>query len=115
LAAKSIKVLPAAFAQHPERLARFEREAKILASLNHPNIATIYAVEESSDGKALVMELVEGDTLKGPNELETGPIAPGLVDMNQMAVSADGSHFYVPLSVAQPDTGVIHVRMGNGN
>src|SRR5271157_382863 len=60
----AIKVLPAAYAQHPERLARFEREAKVLASLNHPNIATIYAVEESPDGKALVMELVKGQTLK---------------------------------------------------
>ena len=45
----AIKVLPAGFAQHPERLARFEREAKVLAALNHPNIATIYAVEESAD------------------------------------------------------------------
>ena len=62
----AIKVLPAAFAQHPDRLARFEREAKVLASLNHPNIATIYAVEESLEGKALVMELVKGQTLKGP-------------------------------------------------
>jgi eukaryotic-like serine/threonine-protein kinase len=60
----AIKVLPAAFAQHPERLARFEREAKVLASLNHPNVAAIYAVEESSDGKALVMDLVKGETLK---------------------------------------------------
>jgi Tol biopolymer transport system component len=67
----AIKVLPAAFALHPERLARFEREAKVLASLNHPNIATIYAVEESPAGKALVMELVEGDTLKGPVDLDT--------------------------------------------
>ncbi len=67
----AIKVLPAAFAQHPERLARFEREAKVLASLNHPNVATIYAVEESSDGKALVMELVQGETVKGPVPVET--------------------------------------------
>ena len=67
----AIKVLPAAFAQHPERLARFEREAKVLASLNHPNIATIYAVEESTEGKALVMELVQGDTLRGPVPVET--------------------------------------------
>src|SRR6201997_703013 len=58
----AIKVLPAALAQDPERLARFEREAKVLASLNHPNIAAIYGVEE----RALVMELVEGDSPKGP-------------------------------------------------
>ena len=53
----AIKVLPAALAQDPERLARFEREAKVLASLNHPNIAQIYGVEESGGGRALVMEL----------------------------------------------------------
>jgi len=58
----AIKVLPLAFAQDPERLARFGREAKVLASLNHPNIAAIYGVEEH----ALVMELVEGVEPKGP-------------------------------------------------
>ena len=63
----AIKVLPDALASDPERLARFEREAKVLASLNHPNIAQIYGVEES----ALVMELVQGETLKGPLPLET--------------------------------------------
>src|SRR3984957_6068820 len=63
----AIKVLPAAFAQDPERLARFEREAKVLASLNHPNIATIYGIEE----RALVMELVPGESLKGPLPLQT--------------------------------------------
>src|ERR1700688_988429 len=63
----AIKILPEAFASDPERLARFEREAKVLAALNHPNIAQIYGVEE----RALVMELVEGETLKGPLPLET--------------------------------------------
>jgi eukaryotic-like serine/threonine-protein kinase len=67
----AIKVLPAAFAQDPERLARFEREAKVLASLNHPNIAQIYGIDESSTSRALVMELVPGQTLKGPLPLET--------------------------------------------
>jgi eukaryotic-like serine/threonine-protein kinase len=67
----AIKVLPSALAQDPERLARFEREAKVLASLNHPNIAQIYGIEESSTGRALVMELVPGETLKGPLPLET--------------------------------------------
>src|ERR1017187_7772342 len=67
----AIKVLPAALAQDPERLARFEREAKVLASLNHPNIAQIYGVEESGGVRALVMELVPGQTLKGPLPLET--------------------------------------------
>ena len=67
----AIKVLPNALARDPERLGRFEREAKVLASLNHPNIATIYSLEESPEGKAIAMELVEGTTLKSPQPLET--------------------------------------------
>ena len=59
----AIKVLPDEFAQDPERLARFEREAQILASLNHPNIAAIYGLEKSDDLTYLVMELVPGETL----------------------------------------------------
>jgi hypothetical protein len=57
----AIKILPDAFASDPERLARFEREAKTLASLNHPHIAAIYGFEKSSRSHALVMELVEGE------------------------------------------------------
>ncbi len=83
----AIKVLPAAFAQHPERLARFEREAKVLASLDHRNIALIYAVEESSDGKALVMELVKGQTLKGPVPVDTA-----LKYAAQIASALDAAH-----------------------
>ena len=59
----AIKILPDAFASDPERLARFEREAKTLASLNHPHIAAIYGFEKSSGLHALVMELVEGEDL----------------------------------------------------
>src|ERR1700761_5021823 len=59
----AIKVLPAAFAQNGERMARFEREAKFLAGLNHPNIAAIYGTEDSGSADALVMELAEGPTL----------------------------------------------------
>jgi serine/threonine protein kinase len=59
----AIKILPEAFAHDAERLARFQREAKTLASLNHPNIAAIYGLEESGGMTALVMELVEGDDL----------------------------------------------------
>jgi serine/threonine-protein kinase len=62
----AIKILPEAFAQDPDRMARFEREAKVLASLNHPHIAQIYGIEEG----ALVMELVEGEPLKGPLPIE---------------------------------------------
>ncbi|HEV8384089.1 MAG TPA: serine/threonine-protein kinase, partial [Candidatus Acidoferrales bacterium] len=66
----AIKVLPHAFAQDTERLARFEREARLLASLNHPNIAAIYGIEESNGFHYLVMELVPGATLSGPSPVE---------------------------------------------
>src|SRR5438552_245588 len=61
------KILPEALAADQDRIARFEREAKVLAALNHPNIAAIYGLEE----RALVMELVEGDTVSGPLPVET--------------------------------------------
>ena len=80
----AIKILPEAFAHDTDRLARFQREAKILASLNHPNIAAIYELEESGGMTALVMELVEGDDLsqriaKGamPLDEEHGPRMSG--------------------------------------
>ena len=63
----ALKILPEHFAQDANRMARFTREAQVLASLNHPNIGQIYGVEE----RALVMELVEGETLKGPTPVET--------------------------------------------
>jgi eukaryotic-like serine/threonine-protein kinase len=59
----AITVLPDAFVTDPDRLARFEREAKTLAALNHPNIAQIYGLKRSGTTPALVMELVEGETL----------------------------------------------------
>jgi len=63
----AIKVLPAALGHDPERMARFRREAEVLASLSHPGIATIYGFE----GDAIVMQLVEGETLAGPLPVET--------------------------------------------
>jgi len=68
----AIKVLPEGFAQDRERVARFQREAQILASLNHPNIAAIYGLEESDGVRALVLELVEGPTLA--DRIAAGPI-----------------------------------------
>jgi serine/threonine protein kinase len=59
----ALKILPEAFARDPERLARFTREAQTLAALNHPHIAHIHGLEESGSVRALVMELVEGETL----------------------------------------------------
>jgi serine/threonine protein kinase len=63
----AIKTLPREFARDPERL---RREARTLASLNHPNIAVIYSLEESGDDDCLVMELVKGETLRGPLSVE---------------------------------------------
>src|SRR6202795_3198303 len=60
----AIKVLPEAFAHDADRLSRFQREAKMLAALNHPNIATIYRLEQTGGTSYLVMELVSGDTLQ---------------------------------------------------
>ena len=68
----AIKLLPEAFARDADRVARFEREARVLASLNHSNIAAIYGVEESADRKFLVMELVGGETLA--ERIKRGPI-----------------------------------------
>jgi serine/threonine protein kinase len=68
----AIKVLPAVFANGPEGLARFQREARMLAALNHTNIATIYGLEQSGGMTCLVMELVPGDTLA--DREKTGPI-----------------------------------------
>ena len=68
----AIKVLPEAFARDAERMARFQREAKVLASLDHPNIASIYGLEDSDGTRALVMQLVEGPTLA--DRIRVGPI-----------------------------------------
>jgi eukaryotic-like serine/threonine-protein kinase len=62
----ALKVLPDACGRDPERMARFQREAEVLASLNHPNIAQIYGIEESREDRALVMELVPGGPISGP-------------------------------------------------
>ncbi len=85
----AIKVLPAALAQDAERLARFEREAKVLAALNHPNIAQIYGLEE----RALVMELVPGESPRGPLSLETA-----LNYAKQIADALEAAH----------DKGIVH-------
>lgn len=79
----AIKVLPEEFARDTGRMARFSREAQVLASLNHPNIASIYGVEE----RALVMELVEGETLKGPL-----PLAVALDYARQIAGALEYAH-----------------------
>jgi serine/threonine-protein kinase len=88
----AIKVLPEGFTQDAERLARFQREAQVLASLNHPNIAAIYGIQESSGELALVMELVEGPTLA--DRIATGPIPleDALPIAKQIAEGLEAAH-----------------------
>jgi Tol biopolymer transport system component len=88
----AIKVLPEAFARDHERLARFEREARTLAALNHPNIATIHGLEDTTDVKALVMELVEGPTLA--DRIVRAPLPPveALSIARQIVDALDAAH-----------------------
>jgi eukaryotic-like serine/threonine-protein kinase len=89
----AVKTLPAEFAGDLERLARFQREARMLAALNHPNIAAIYGLEESEGDSFLVLELVEGETLaewlqrKGPL-----PWSEALSVASQMAEGLEAAH-----------------------
>jgi len=94
----AIKVLPDAFSKDTERLARFEREARLLASLNHPNIATLYGLEQSGEIRFLVMELVPGETLA--EKVARGPVAieEALPLFHQIAEGLEAAH----------EKGVIH-------
>jgi serine/threonine-protein kinase len=88
----AIKVLPQAFTADPERLARFEREARVLASLNHPHIGTIHGVEESEGTRALILELVDGPTLA--ERLASGPmpLEESVAVARQIADALDAAH-----------------------
>jgi len=88
----AIKVLPAAFTADKERLARFEREAQLLAQLHHPNIASIFGLEESDDARALVMELVEGPTLAERLEQGALPFQEVLSIAVQIALALEAAH-----------------------
>ena len=94
----ALKVLPEAFTADPDRLARFEREARVLASLNHPNVAQIHGLEETGGTRALVLELVEGPTLA--ERLDQGPIPLDevLSIARQIALALQAAH----------EAGVIH-------
>jgi eukaryotic-like serine/threonine-protein kinase len=83
----AIKTLPPEFARDPDRLARFRREARTLASLNHPNIAAIYGLEECGELDCLVLELVEGESLRGPL-----PVAAALDHARQVAEALEAAH-----------------------
>src|SRR5262245_55913697 len=88
----AIKILPDDFAQDAERLARFEREARTLAAINHPHIAHVYGLENTGGGRALVMELVDGPTLA--DRLTQGPIAldEALPIARQIAEALEAAH-----------------------
>ena len=89
----AIKVLPEVLADDPDRLSRFEREAKILASLNHPNIAAIYGLEEDAGRNYLVMELVSGETLRSRIAREGAlPIEEALGICRQIAEALEAAH-----------------------
>ena len=94
----ALKLLPDAFAADPDRLARFQREAELLASLNHPNIAQIHGIEEDKGVRALVLELVEGPTLAG--RIARGPMPPDevLAIATQLADGLEAAH----------EAGVVH-------
>src|SRR5271169_4647245 len=89
----AIKVLPEAFVSDPERLSRFQREAKMLAQLNHPNIATIYGLEHSNGTQYLVMELVSGENLAERVKREGAvPIEEALTIAKQIAEALEAAH-----------------------
>jgi serine/threonine protein kinase len=88
----ALKLLPESFAGDPERMARFEREAQVLASLNHPNIAIIYGFEESNGVRALVMELVEGPTLAERIGGRAMPLDEALPIAKQIADGLEYAH-----------------------
>src|ERR1700730_9302189 len=89
----AIKVLPEAFAHDADRLARFQREAKMLASLNHPNVATIHGLEQSSGTSYLVMELVSGETLQERVKREGPvPVAEALGIAKESAEALESGH-----------------------
>ena len=102
----AVKVLPAGFAQDPDRLSRFQREAELLATLNHPNIAAIYGLEQSGGVSAIVMELVEGETLaqKIAQASTSKTLAPGLPLDEAMAIA---TQIALALEAAH-EKGVIH-------
>ena len=94
----ALKILPEAFATDPDRLARFQREAQVLASLNHPNIPAIHGLEESEDTRALVLELVEGPTLADRIAQGAIPLDEALPIAKQIAEALEAAH----------EQGVIH-------
>jgi serine/threonine protein kinase len=94
----ALKILPEAFAADPDRVARFQREAQVLASLNHPHIAQVYGVERRGGVTALVMEFVEGEDLSQRMARGPVPIGDALAIARQIADALEAAH----------ERGVIH-------
>src|SRR6476659_7900718 len=88
----ALKILPESFASDPDRLARFQREAEVLASLSHPNIAAIHGLEESEGVSALVMELVDGEDLSQRISRGPIPIDEALPIAKQIAEALEAAH-----------------------
>src|SRR5215831_7144897 len=101
----ALKVLPEIVAADPDRLARFRREAQVLASLNHPNIAHVYGVEDASSTHGLVMELVEGPTLADRIAQGPVPLDEALSIARQIALALEAAH----------ENGIIHRDLKPGN
>ncbi|OGD27095.1 MAG: hypothetical protein A2028_02050 [Candidatus Aminicenantes bacterium RBG_19FT_COMBO_59_29] len=101
----AIKVLPSAFAEDKERMARFEREAKLLAVLNHPNIAAIHGLEESEGRRFLVLELVEGETLQARLDRGSLPVEEALETCRELAEGLEAAH----------EKGIVHRDLKPGN
>jgi Tol biopolymer transport system component len=101
----AIKLLPVAFASDADRLSRFRREAQVLGSLNHPNIAHIYGLEEFGEVRCIVMELVEGETLQARIRRGAVPVNEALPIANQIAEALEAAHA----------KGVVHRDLKPGN
>src|SRR5215470_8654654 len=101
----AIKVLPGSFAADAQSMARFEREAQALASLNHPGIASIYGLEESNGVRGIVMELVEGSTLADRLRQGAMPLEEALNATKQVAEALEYAH----------ERGIIHRDLKPGN
>ncbi len=101
----AIKVLPESFAQDKERLARFEREAKTLASLDHPNIGAIYGIEEAEGKRCLILQLVEGEDLSQRIKRGALPVEEALDVCKQIAEALEAAH----------EKGIIHRDLKPGN
>ena len=101
----AVKIIPAALAQNPDNLARFEREAKLLAAVTHPNIAAVYGVEEAEGQRLLVMEYVPGETLSEHLRRGPLPVHDALEVARQIASAVEAAH----------DAGIIHRDLKPGN